>query len=147
MQAVILSSSTRLILFAIGVLFVLTGCESMGSLGKKIDYKSVSSAPALEVPPDLVTPQSSAFPEDEVGCRPCRRVIRPSPRSPGREPSSGFPLRPIHCATPMLKQQTPMRGILAALWEGVNVSAEDIDEAFSARGYLMNIAVVKGDKR
>jgi outer membrane protein assembly factor BamC len=39
------------------VVFVLAGCESMGSLGKKIDYKSVSSAPALEVPPDLTTPQ------------------------------------------------------------------------------------------
>ena len=51
------SSSTRLILFATGILFALTGCESIGSLGKKIDYKSVSSSPALEVPPDLVTPQ------------------------------------------------------------------------------------------
>lgn len=57
MKDVIFSSSTRLILFATSVLFALTGCESLGSLGKKIDYKSVSSAPALEVPPDLVTPQ------------------------------------------------------------------------------------------
>ncbi|HEX8010983.1 MAG TPA: outer membrane protein assembly factor BamC [Casimicrobiaceae bacterium] len=36
---------------------LLAGCESMStSLGKKIDYKSTSSAPALEIPPDLTTP-------------------------------------------------------------------------------------------
>ncbi len=35
----------------------LAGCESMPSLGKKIDYHSVGSAPALELPPDLVAPQ------------------------------------------------------------------------------------------
>jgi outer membrane protein assembly factor BamC len=36
---------------------LLAGCESMTmSLGKKIDYKSSGSAPALEVPPDLTTP-------------------------------------------------------------------------------------------
>jgi outer membrane protein assembly factor BamC len=29
----------------------------MQSMGKKIDYKSVATAPSLEVPPDLVTPQ------------------------------------------------------------------------------------------
>jgi outer membrane protein assembly factor BamC len=35
----------------------LAGCETMTfSLGKKIDYKSATSAPALEVPPDLTTP-------------------------------------------------------------------------------------------
>jgi outer membrane protein assembly factor BamC len=34
----------------------LGGCET-GSLGKKIDYKSTARAPALEIPPDLVTPQ------------------------------------------------------------------------------------------
>ena len=39
--------------------FVLAGCESMNvsSLGKRIDYKSASSSPALELPPDLTTPQ------------------------------------------------------------------------------------------
>ncbi|NDP42943.1 MAG: outer membrane protein assembly factor BamC [Aromatoleum sp.] len=37
-------------------LLVLAGCESV-SLSKKIDYKSVSSAPALELPPDLTSPQ------------------------------------------------------------------------------------------
>ncbi len=36
----------------------LSGCETpTTSFGKKIDYKSVSSAPALEVPPDLKSPQ------------------------------------------------------------------------------------------
>ncbi len=36
----------------------LSGCESLtGPLSKKIDYKSVSSAPSLEIPPDLTTPQ------------------------------------------------------------------------------------------
>src|ERR1043165_720990 len=35
----------------------LAGCETMTmSLGKKIDYKSATSAPALEIPPDLSTP-------------------------------------------------------------------------------------------
>ena len=39
--------------------FVLAGCESMNmsSLGKRIDYKSASSSPSLELPPDLTTPQ------------------------------------------------------------------------------------------
>ena len=38
---------------------VLAGCESMNvsSLGKRIDYQSASSSPALELPPDLTTPQ------------------------------------------------------------------------------------------
>ena len=36
---------------------LLSGCESMTfSLGKKIEYKSAGSAPALEIPPDLTTP-------------------------------------------------------------------------------------------
>jgi outer membrane protein assembly factor BamC len=35
----------------------LAGCETMTmSLGKKIDYKSSSSTPSLEIPPDLATP-------------------------------------------------------------------------------------------
>jgi outer membrane protein assembly factor BamC len=38
---------------------VLAGCESMNlsSLGKRIDYKSASSSPSLELPPDLTTPK------------------------------------------------------------------------------------------
>src|SRR5438046_8824910 len=36
---------------------LLAGCETMTtSLGKKIEYKSSASAPALEIPPDLTTP-------------------------------------------------------------------------------------------
>jgi len=38
-----------------GTLLVLSGCEST-SVTKKIDYKSTSSAPALELPPDLSAP-------------------------------------------------------------------------------------------
>jgi len=39
------------------VLLALAGCESMGPVGKRIDYKSASSTPSLELPPDLTTPQ------------------------------------------------------------------------------------------
>ena len=37
----------------------LGGCESIGvgPLGKRIDYKSAGSAPSLELPPDLTSPQ------------------------------------------------------------------------------------------
>src|SRR5207248_2610877 len=57
MVAATFSSFTRLTLLASCMLFTLTGCETItGSMGKKIDYKSVSSAPALEIPPDLTTP-------------------------------------------------------------------------------------------
>jgi outer membrane protein assembly factor BamC len=35
----------------------LAGCETTTSIGKKIDYKSVSSTPSLELPPDLKSPQ------------------------------------------------------------------------------------------
>ena len=38
----------------------LAGCETFGSntsMGKRIDYKSTSSAPAREIPPDLDTPR------------------------------------------------------------------------------------------
>ncbi|HUH91573.1 MAG TPA: outer membrane protein assembly factor BamC [Casimicrobiaceae bacterium] len=44
-------------LAAFSLALTLAGCESMTfSVGKKIDYKSASSAPPLEVPPDLTTP-------------------------------------------------------------------------------------------
>jgi len=47
----------RLAMSGIVAAALLAGCESMTmSLGKKIDYKSAGSAPALEVPPDLTTP-------------------------------------------------------------------------------------------
>jgi len=38
------------------VALALGGCESLMPSGKKIEYKSVSAAPALEIPPDLTTP-------------------------------------------------------------------------------------------
>jgi outer membrane protein assembly factor BamC len=39
-------------------MFALAGCESpTTSFGKKIDYKSTAAAPALELPPDLKSPQ------------------------------------------------------------------------------------------
>ena len=43
---------------ALLVATALAGCESLSttSFSKKIDYKSTSSAPALEIPPDLNTP-------------------------------------------------------------------------------------------
>src|SRR5208282_17384 len=43
-----------LIVALLGLL--LGGCETSVSLGKKIDYKSSTSAPPLEIPPDLTTP-------------------------------------------------------------------------------------------
>ena len=36
--------------------FALGGCETTTSLGKKIDYKSVTATPSLEIPPDLKSP-------------------------------------------------------------------------------------------
>jgi outer membrane protein assembly factor BamC len=57
MHAVPLSTSIRFGLLVAFAAVALAGCESSGSLGKKIDYKSVAQAPALEIPPDLVTPQ------------------------------------------------------------------------------------------
>jgi uncharacterized lipoprotein len=47
------------VLFAAIEAALLGGCESLTmstSLGKKIDYKSSGSSPALEIPPDLTTP-------------------------------------------------------------------------------------------
>ena len=45
------------LLGAAALVALLGGCETMTvSLGKKIDYKSTASAPALEIPPDLTTP-------------------------------------------------------------------------------------------
>jgi len=37
--------------------FILSGCESIGPVGKRIDYKSTSSAPPLELPPELSEPR------------------------------------------------------------------------------------------
>ncbi len=44
-----------------GIATALAGCETFGgattSLGKRIDYKTTGTAPALEIPPDLNTPR------------------------------------------------------------------------------------------
>src|SRR5437762_13708170 len=39
------------------VALVLVGCESIGPVGKRIDYKSTSAAPPLELPPELSQPR------------------------------------------------------------------------------------------
>ena len=42
------------------VVVMFAGCESVGgslNISKKIDYKTESRAPALELPPDLTSPQ------------------------------------------------------------------------------------------
>jgi outer membrane protein assembly factor BamC len=38
------------------IAMLVSGCETTTSIGKKIDYKSASSSPALEIPPDLTAP-------------------------------------------------------------------------------------------
>ena len=48
--------------FALALLGVLAlagiaGCESVGSIGKRIDYKSAGTTSSLELPPDLTSPQ------------------------------------------------------------------------------------------
>ena len=45
-------------LAVMAALAVVAGCESTtSSITKKIDYKSAQTAPALELPPDLIAPQ------------------------------------------------------------------------------------------
>jgi outer membrane protein assembly factor BamC len=70
------------------VAVLLSGCESMTfNLSKKIDYKSAGSAPALEVPPDLTTPNyddryQSATASGAVAARAAPRpseVLPPNP--------------------------------------------------------------------
>ena len=41
----------------VAALLAVAGCESTNSITKKIDYKSATSAPSLELPPDLTAPQ------------------------------------------------------------------------------------------
>src|SRR5438093_7601981 len=45
------------LLFASLALAALAGCESIGPVGKRIDYKSTSAAPPLELPPELTQPR------------------------------------------------------------------------------------------
>jgi outer membrane protein assembly factor BamC len=49
----------RAVLALVTAALALAGCESFSGVSptKRIDYKSVSSAPALELPPDLTTPR------------------------------------------------------------------------------------------
>src|SRR5450631_2658431 len=57
LSTLLLRRMSRAGMSAVVVVALLAGCESMTlSLGKKIDYKSAGSSPALEVPPDLTTP-------------------------------------------------------------------------------------------
>jgi len=56
MDVVKLVAPGRAVVVAAVALSVLGGCETV-SLGKKIEYKSVSTAPSLELPPDLTSPQ------------------------------------------------------------------------------------------
>jgi outer membrane protein assembly factor BamC len=57
MNALIRAATARGAVAVALVAFALTGCETTTSIGKKIDYKSVSSTPSLEIPPDLKSPQ------------------------------------------------------------------------------------------
>jgi len=50
-------SGARACALVLVVLLALAGCESIGPIGKRIDYKSASTTPALELPPDLTKPQ------------------------------------------------------------------------------------------
>jgi len=67
---------------------LLSGCESMTfNLSKKIDYKSAGSAPALEVPPDLTTPNyddryQSATASGAVAARAAPRPSEVLPANP-----------------------------------------------------------------
>ncbi len=56
MDVVKLVAPARAVAALAVALSVLAGCESL-SLSKKIEYKSVSTAPSLELPPDLTSPQ------------------------------------------------------------------------------------------
>lgn len=57
LSRLLLRRMSRAGMSAVVAVAMLAGCESMTfSLGKKIDYKSAGSSPALEVPPDLTTP-------------------------------------------------------------------------------------------
>jgi outer membrane protein assembly factor BamC len=76
------------VLAAAVVAVLLSGCESMSfNLGKKIDYKSAGSAPALEVPPDLTTPNyddryQSATASGAVAARAAPRPSEVLPANP-----------------------------------------------------------------
>src|SRR5438874_1646471 len=49
--------SRDLVALLVCAAFALGGCESIGPVGKRIDYKSTSAAPPLELPPELAQPR------------------------------------------------------------------------------------------
>ena len=49
--------SARAVALALIAALAFAGCESMAPVGKRIDYKSATSAPSLELPPDLTSPR------------------------------------------------------------------------------------------
>jgi outer membrane protein assembly factor BamC len=67
-----------LIVVVLGAL--LGGCETTTSFGKKIDYKSSSSAPPLEIPPDLSTPayDDRYLASTASGAAAARAAVKPS---------------------------------------------------------------------
>ena len=79
------------LLFA-ALALLLAGCSSNGiSLTKRIDYKSASSTPSLELPPDLTTPkyddryQVNYGVRSRGGQRRQERTRRPAAHQPGRQ--------------------------------------------------------------
>jgi outer membrane protein assembly factor BamC len=57
MQCIDRAALARAVVAAVAAAALLTGCETIQtSYGKRIDYKSVRTAPALEIPPDLTSP-------------------------------------------------------------------------------------------
>src|SRR6267143_450000 len=67
-------------LVAASLTALLGGCETMTmSLGKKIEYKSSASAPALEIPPDLTTPAyDDRYFASTAGAAAARATAKPS---------------------------------------------------------------------
>jgi len=93
-------------LIAASLAALLAGCETMTtSLGKKIEYKSSASAPALEIPPDLTTPayddryfaatasgaaaaRAAGKPSEVLPPNPEARLVRAAERGLAAEPGS-----------------------------------------------------------
>jgi outer membrane protein assembly factor BamC len=71
------------------VVAALAGCETLGpsaSIGKRIEYKTTGSAPALEIPPDLTTPRfddrfavTTASAAAAQGTRPRNEILPQNP--------------------------------------------------------------------
>ena len=57
--------------------FALGGCDTM-QITKRIDYKSTSTAPALELPPDLTTPRY----DDRYSVSPASGLAATNPSGP-----------------------------------------------------------------